>query len=89
MNDFFNYLIRLANYSAYCSTKPFRLSACHELWVFLFYLVEFILLVIIYITVRKIFKNRSDFKAYLIRKARRAKVADPAIMEQYRWKGLD
>jgi hypothetical protein len=81
------YLTHLIVYGDYCFSQPQHWVGCGKFWAFFYFSLSFLMLLVFVSTAYKLYKNNSDYKAYLKKKAEREKIADPETMAKHIWKG--
>lgn len=81
------YLFRIMSYSSQCAGQPVQMGECGKFWGSLYLFAAFICFLVFVAAARYLIKERMEFNAYLKRKEERAKVAEPEVMEKYKWRG--
>lgn len=87
IEDTLDYFLQISNYSIHCMALPTSLIDCAKFWGVLYLIGAALAFVVFILTARFLIIERLDFIRYLKKKADREKVADPDVMNAYKWKG--
>lgn len=89
LDEFFINFINLFNFSLHCAGRPIQHGECSKFWGCVYLLGIFIVLLVIFYTIRHILRERSQFSAYEKRMAAKAYVAPPEEMNKIKWQSQD
>lgn len=86
-NQFLDELHYIFIHSSACLSMPMNTTRCFNFWG-VCYLAGFLVVLIVFIKVlRKVLKDRSDWRKYLLKIENRDKVADAETMAKSVWRG--
>lgn len=79
--------ISILDYSAFCLAQPRDFIGCGLFWFSCIVVAEIFLITFMFVTIRKLLRERREWREFYQRLADREKVADPEVMEKHIWRG--
>lgn len=79
--------ISTLDYSVFCLSKRCNFIGCGLFWFSSIVVSEFFLITFFIVVLRKLLRERREWREFYQRLADREKVADPEVMEKHIWRG--